>query len=117
MNAGNLNRRFTLQKRSASVDSFGGQLTTWTDVAMVWGELKVLSERELMAAAAMQSAVTHKLTIRYQPRFADPMEMAAMRALMSKDSVTRIFNIHGCADKDERRAYLELTVQEGLNDG
>lgn len=113
----NLNRRIKLQQRSTAVDSFGGQSTAWTDVTTVWGQLEELTEREMMAAAAVQSAVTHKLVIRYQPQFADPKKMAAMRATLTKDSVTRIFNIHGSADQDEKRRFLELTVEEGLNDG
>ena len=115
--AGELHRRITLQTRSVVVDTFGGQSTTWIDLTTVWANIQSLTDRELMASQAVQSSVTHEITIRYQVQFADPKVVAAMRATLLKDGVTRIFNIHGARDDGERRELLILSAEEGLNNG
>lgn len=112
-----LHRRITLQQRSSALDGVGNQDTTWTDVAPVWADVQPLNGRELVAAQAVNSSVTHQILIRYQTQFADPKVMAAMRAVMTKDGITRIFNIHASRDEDERRRYLILDAEEGMNDG
>lgn len=117
LRAGALNRRITLQSRSTSQDASGGQLLTWTDVATVWANVDPLSGRELLAAQAVQSAVSHQITIRYQVQFADPLVMAKMRARLVKDGVTRYFNIHGSRDEGEMRQDIIMDAEEGLNNG
>ena len=115
--AGALNRRITLQSRSVSQDASGGQINTWADVATIWASIEPLSGRELMAAQAVQSAVSHQITIRYQTQFADPKVMAAMRAILIKDSITRYFNIHASRDEGELRHNIIMDAEEGLNNG
>jgi SPP1 family predicted phage head-tail adaptor len=117
ISAGALNRRITLQSHSITQDTYGEPLNTWTNVATVWAAVEPLSGRELLAAQAVQSSVTHQITIRYQVQFADPKVMAAMRATMTKDGVTRIFNISDSRDLEEHRNMLVLGATEGLNDG
>ena len=114
---GDLRLRLKLQSRSTPVDSVGGVSIVWSDVATVWANITELSARELMAAQAVQSEVTHQITIRYQKAFADPKAVAEMRALLVKDGITRLFNIRGSHDNDERRRFLILDAMEGLNDG
>lgn len=117
LRAGALNYRITLQSRSTSQDASGGQILTWTDVAPVWANIDPLSGRELLAAQAVQSTMSHRITIRYQKQFADPKLMAMMRATMVKDGVTRYFNIHAARDINEMRHYIIMDAEEGLNAG
>jgi SPP1 family predicted phage head-tail adaptor len=117
LRAGALNRRITLQSRSTGQDTSGGQLLTWTDVATVWAQVEPLNGRELLAAQAVQSSVSHQITIRYQIQFADPKVMAKMRAKLVKDSVTRYFNIHAARDEGELRQVIIMDAEEGLNAG
>ena len=107
----------TIQTRSTTLDSVGGQSTVWADLASVYADIAPLSGREMMAAQAMQSSVTHKIIVRYQPLFADPKAVAAMRAVWIKDGITRIFNISSASDDDERRKYMTISATEGLNYG
>jgi SPP1 family predicted phage head-tail adaptor len=113
MRAGVLRHRITIQSRSSGRDALGGQVPTWSDVATVWADVQPLSGRELLAAQANKSELTHTVTIRYQSQFSDPKVMAAMRILYA----ARIFNIHASIDPDERHIALELACGEGLNDG
>jgi SPP1 family predicted phage head-tail adaptor len=112
-----LGRQIVLKSRSTARDSYGGQSEAWTTVATVWAGIRPLTSRERMAAAAVQSDVSHQITIRYQPQFADPKVLAAMRAEETKDGITRIFNIQGGWDIDEGRRFILLEAVEGLNDG
>ena len=117
MRTSDLNRRVTIQQRDAVIDGVGSQAVTWSNVATVWAGIAEASAREVLAAQAMQTAITHKVTIRYQPQFADPKAMAALRVKLVKDDITRVFNIRGSHDDGERRRYLVLDAEEGLNDG
>lgn len=114
---GDLRSRITLQTRGTSQDNTGQQVNTWTDTAIVWAAIEEAGTKELLAAQAFNTSVTHTVTIRYQRQFADPKVMAAMRIKWNKDGVTRYFNIKGSKDNEERRRYLTLDVEEGLNNG
>ena len=111
--AGQLSRRITLQQQSPSVDSYGQQVSAWTDVATVWASVEPSVGRELMAAQAVSLDQPTTITIRWQPLFASPKAVAAMRAVYNG----RIFNIHSVENEFERNTVLTLIASEGLNDG
>jgi SPP1 family predicted phage head-tail adaptor len=113
MQAGLLRKRVTLQRRDVAVDSYGGQVTSWTDIATVSAEITPLSGRELFAAQAVQSEVSHRITVRYQPLLANPQTVAAMRAVYNG----RFFNIHASVNDEERNRQITLFASEGLNNG
>lgn len=111
--AGQLSRRITLQQQSPSVDTYGQQITTWTDVATVWASIEPSVGRELMAAQAVSLDQPTTITIRWQPAFASPKAVAVMRAVYNG----RIFNLHSVENESERNTLLTLIASEGLNDG
>ena len=113
MQAGNLRKRVTFQTRSAAVDSFGQQVTTWADAFTVWASIEPLSARELFAAQAIQSEVSHKVTVRYRAELTNPVAVAAIRV----SYVGRLFNVQGALNIDERRHSIELLATEGLTNG
>ena len=113
ISAGTLCQRITLQQQSPSVDSYGQQVLMWTDVATVWASLEPSVGRELLAAQAVRLDQPTTITIRWQPAFAQPRAVAAMRAVYNG----RVFNIHSVGNEDERNVLLTLLASEGLNDG
>lgn len=113
LSAGTLRKRITLQQQSTSVDTYGQQIATWTDVATVWASVEPSVGRELMAAQAVSLDQPTTITIRWQPAFASPKAVAAMRVVYNG----RIFNIHSVENEDERNRMLTLLASEGLNDG
>ena len=113
INAGTLRKRITLQQQSTSVDTYGQQITTWTDVATVWASIEPSVGRELMAAQAVRLDQPTTITMRWQPAFASPKALAAMRAVYN----SRIFNIYSVENEEERNRMLTLLASEGLNDG
>jgi SPP1 family predicted phage head-tail adaptor len=111
--AGQLARRLRIQRRNIVQDSFGEPQLTWTDVATVWADIAPLTGRELESAQRMASEVSHQITVRFQPLFADTRVVAGYRAIYKG----RIFNIQACMNEDERNAVVTLLASEGLNDG
>lgn len=67
MKAASLDRRVTIQSRTAAQSSTTGEVTyTWTDVATVWAEVIDLRGREFFAARQVQSDITTRFRIRYR---------------------------------------------------
>lgn len=115
MRAGDLRHRVTFQTLATGDDSRdGAQLTTWVDVLVdVPVAIAPLSGRELMAAQALQSAVSHQIDLRYHPLLANPKATASMRVVFG----ARVFNIQSAVTIDERRREMRIMAEEGLNDG
>lgn len=111
--SGQLTRRIRIQRRSTVQDSFGGPALTWIDVASLWAGIEPLTGRELESAQRMASEVSHQITVRYQPIFADTREVAGYRILYR----ARIFNIHTAINDEERNAVITLLASEGLDEG
>ena len=109
MRAGELRRRVSIQQRDATQDTFGQQATSWTDLyTNVPVAIQALSGRELLAAQAVNSEVSHNINLRY---------LAGITANMRILYGTRIFNITAVMNIDERNKELMLQAAEGLNDG
>ncbi len=113
MRAGDLRHQVTLQRRDTLRDSMGGQSLCWTDVCTTRAAITQLSGRELEIARAIHSEVTHGITLRYRPEFANPTRAAALRLRFKG----RVFNIVSVNNVDERGRELYLVCSEGLNDG
>ena len=118
MRIGNLRRRLTFQARPATQNSFSQQSTAWADVLTnVPAEIEGLQGRELMAAQAVNAELTHQLTVRFHSLLADPIKVAAMRAVYVTPDVTRYFNLSPGINVDERNRVIQIAASEGLNQG
>ena len=113
MTAGMFRKSVKFQTRDGAVDSYGQQVTTWTDAFTTRASIEPLSAREVFAAQAVQSEVSHRITVRYRSQLANPTAVAAMRVLYG----TRVFNIVGALNINERHGIVEISASEGLNDG
>ena len=113
MRAGDLRHQIVIEQQSASLDSFGGQVQTWSTVNTVFADIVPLSGRELEAAQAINTEISHQIRIRYQPALTDPKVVAAYRVRFG----ARLFNIHAAFNVDERNNELNLLAGEGLNLG
>ena len=113
MGAGMFRKSVKFQTRDVTVDSYGQQVTSWSDAFSARAAIEPLSARELFAAQALQSEVSHRITVRYRAQLANPTLVAAMRVLYG----TRVFDIRGAINIDERRGVVELSATEGLNNG
>jgi SPP1 family predicted phage head-tail adaptor len=111
LRAGTMRHRITFQNRVETQDANTGALTeTWTDAFTCWASIDPLNGRELIAAAAVQSGVTHSITVRYRDALAVPAVTASMRILYG----SRIFNIKASMNESESRHTITLQAEEGL---
>lgn len=65
MRAGKLKYLITIEERSTATDAAGGMVDSWTSFATVYADVRTLSGRELDAALAVNSEVTHKWELRH----------------------------------------------------
>ena len=67
MKAGNLDRRIRIETKSATLDSYGQQVVTWSLLAEVWAEIDPKSGREIMASMQTTPEQVKVFRIRYLP--------------------------------------------------
>jgi len=111
--SGDMCHRVTIQAPVITTGEIGGEVKTWQTVATVPASITPTSGRERLAAAAIQSEVSHTILIRWKGIFADPKVIATMRILYG----TRIFNIHDSQNVEEGNRIILLSASEGLNHG
>ena len=114
MRASDLRRRVTIQVRSTTKTTTGQQVIAWTPLlTSVPADIQSLTGREMIASQAVNTEVTHLICVRYHALLADPVAVAAMRVLYG----TRIFEISGALNIDERNREIQLMAAEGLTQG
>jgi len=108
--AGRLRHRVLIQNAVESQDpSSGAPITTWVDLATVFAEIVPSSVREFVAAQAIDSEVTTRITIRHRAGVTDKSRIIHRG---------QIYNVHGVlADPVSGLEYLTLPCSEGVNDG
>jgi SPP1 family predicted phage head-tail adaptor len=117
MDIGKLDKRITLQIRSATLDDYGQELNSWSDFATVWANVKPvvtqLGRRETMQTLMIDTEATHTVAVRYDVRFMPPTLVAAWRIKYVTPAATRIFNITNSRDLNEERRYVIFECNEG----
>lgn len=108
--AGRLRHRVLIQSPVTSQNpGTGAPTTSWIDLATVWAEVVPSSVKEFVAAQAIDSEVTTRITIRRR------IGVTAKCRIIHRD---QIFNIHGVlADPVSGLEYMTLPCSEGVNDG
>ncbi len=102
MQAGRLNRRCTLQAPGTATDELCQPIPGWTDVATVWGDVRLRSGLESIKAGAVVSTVQASVRIRYRKGI-----NAGMRVLV--DSVP--YEVLAVQPDVGGREYVDLVCQ------
>lgn len=102
---GKMRHRVLLQKPVEVTDAGGGRTYTWTNVETVWAEVRPISARETLYGMAVANPVTHRISMRHRSDI-----LPGWRIVYD----SREFKILSVVDPDERKHWLELTVEEGL---
>lgn len=105
--SGKLRHWVVLQSPGTTQDATTGEMIEhWATVAEVWAEVVPMSAREFQAAAAEQSEVRGRMTIRYRD------DVGATMRVMYRG---KVYEIHGVMeDADSMREHLTLMVGEGV---
>ena len=113
MDIGKFDKRITLQSRTTTLDAYGQELNSWSDVATIWANIKPIGGREKLRSMAVESDLSHTVAIRYDVRFLPPKTVDAWRISYVTPAATRIFNIVAARDVDEGRRYIIFDCTEG----
>lgn len=102
--AGMLRHKVQLQGLVTTTDPMGGRVETWSSLGDVWAKVEPLSGSQLYVAMRLDSRITHKVIIRYQPG------VTAIDRVMFKG---RALNIEAVINVEERDQWFELHCVEG----
>jgi SPP1 family predicted phage head-tail adaptor len=102
-NAGRLNKRVTLQKPGSTNNDAGETVTTWSGQGSVWAEILPQGAAEFERVRAVHSSMTHQVTLRYRADLDN-----TWRILYG----TRVFEILGIVNAEEKNAILALACEE-----
>ena len=112
--AGDFRRRIKFQTRVLVQDTTSGaQSQSWTDYFTCWAMIEPLTGKEVIAASAVQSGITHTISTRWRTEFAAPTVIDNLRIIYG----TRVFNIHAAINESERNHVVTILAEEGLNVG
>ena len=84
-------------------DEGGGFSESWTEIAMLSADLRLISGEERVEADRLAGRITHEVVLRYRPGV-----VPAMRFRKG----TRLFHILAVIDVEERRRWLECLCEE-----
>lgn len=110
MRSGRLRHSVQLQSPAGSRNAVGERTTTWSTVQTVWAGIEPLRANEVIAAAQSQMNITHRIVMRYDSSIAGITH--GWRILFG----SRVFDIQGVRNIDEKNRVYELLCSEGLRD-
>ncbi len=105
MEAGSLRNRITIQKKSVTRDSDGGEIVAWVTHCSAWAKREPLSGREFLEARQIQAEAMVRFTLRYQAGI-----LPEMRVLDG----TETFNIQAVVHVENRFREVQLMTVEQL---
>ncbi len=106
--AGSLRERITIQTKSVTRSAIGEEVVSWSDVATVPAKVEPIRGHEFFAAAQMQDASDHRVTIRYRAGVTREMRIVWRGAPLDIVSVI---------DVNARREGLEMMCLSGVRNG
>ena len=106
--AGKLDQRISIEAKAVTRNGIGEEIVTWETVAEVCARVEPIRGREWFAAAQMQDATDHRVTIRYRAGIT-----REMRVLWRGEPL----DIVSVIDVNARRENLELMCLSGVRNG
>lgn len=117
MRAGLLRHRITIQKQSFTRNNYGEKVGVWNDNINVWAQIQPLRGREYFESQQVQSAVSHRIRMRYRTlsdgSLITPKER--IKWVHPKTGDDRYFEINSIINPDERNVYLDLMCTESTD--
>lgn len=103
MQAGEFDRRITIERYSATTNDFGEEVGAWTSLATVWAAKADIRDSERFIAQQVNSTITTRFVIRYLTKLTD---------LNPKDRLTHKGMLYGIVAVKEvgRREAIEITA-------
>jgi SPP1 family predicted phage head-tail adaptor len=105
MSIGSLDRRLVIEREELAADGAGGFSASWVELATVWGRLEPLGGRERLHGLQLESAVSHRVTLRRRDD---------VTAAMRLSCEGRVFNIRAVLRGGARQPLMALLCEEGV---
>lgn len=103
LRAGDLNRRITIQEKTATADSTGQMIESWADLGTIWTAVIMSGGKEFYAAQKLRADVTAVFKVRFT------------RAITPVNRIIydgRTFEILSANDPDGMRRELHISAKE-----
>jgi len=72
---GKMRERVTIERATATRNSIGESVQTWSTFAERWASVEGLSSREVLQSGQQQTEVSHRVRMRYLPGLAQTMRL------------------------------------------
>ena len=113
MDAGNLNRRITIQSRAQTVDAAGQPTFTWTDVVTVWADIRGATGMGAIRASEPRDGVAVELnSYSFRIRYRTGLD-AGMRVSFGGE----YYDVKQVRMDFAGREWTDLVCELGGNDG
>lgn len=76
IDAGKLRERLTVQVASGATNALGETVLSWANSSAVWASVEGVSSREALAAGQQETAITHRVRLRYLPGLTQQMRFS-----------------------------------------
>jgi len=104
---GKYRHRATLEQRTTSLDSYGEDSRSWTQLAKVWATLEAVTASERFESQQVQADVTHRITFRFAEAY--------LSGMGPEDRITiegRTFEVISLVDRKGREREIEVIAVE-----
>ena len=108
MRIGKLRNFITVQRKSTTRDTDGGERVEWSTVTSVWGAIEPGRNREYWGSEQIQAETGVRIRVRY------PLDV------LPQDRITcdgKTYNVHGASDQFTEHREIHIMATEGVNDG
>lgn len=105
-----MNIELILEEPKQVTDGGGGYEVVWSPVGTLWAEIKGTSASERVVGGREISELSHQIVVRGAPD-GSPRRPTTQRRFRSG---TRVFQIFGIANYDERGRYLTCWTKEAV---
>lgn len=99
MKAGALDQRIVIERLIEGFDELGQPINQWLPIVTTWAHVEPLTGREYIAAGALLSEVTARISLRYRPGIT-----AADRVIHNG----KVYGVEAVADVHSSRRELQL---------
>ena len=94
-----------LQSATRTTDAGGGSAESWSTVATIYADIKPINAEESYRQGVIQESVTHDVYVRFRAG------LSTSNRLLYE---SRVFNIKGVLNIDERDRFMKLSCKEGV---
>jgi len=102
---GKMRYRVAIESATNTRDAGGGLTQSYAPVTYIYADIKPTNANSTYRQGIVQEKVTHEVTIRYMTNISTNSRI---------NYGTRLFNVKGIINVDERDRFLKLLCEEGV---